>query len=50
MDKVIVKIQQDEPEKLILIAPMHTNAAWFPFLNRWSTTSLVLPPAVLALD
>ena len=50
MDKVIVKIQQEKPEKLILIAPMHTKAAWFPFLNRWSKTSLVIPPAVLALE
>ena len=50
MDKVVVKIQQEKPEKLILVAPMHTKAAWFPFLNRWSKTSLVILPAVLALE
>ena len=47
MDKVVVKIQQ---EKLILVAPMHTKAAWFLFLNRWSQTSLVMPSSQLLLE
>ena len=27
MDKVIVKIQQEKPQKLIILATMHTKAA-----------------------
>ena len=50
MDKVIVKIQQEKPNKLILLAPMHTKAAWFPFLSRWSKTSLVIPSNQLTLE
>ena len=50
MDKVVVKIQQEKPEKLILVAPMHTKAAWFPFLSRWSQTSLVIPSRQLSLE
>ena len=50
MDKVIVKIQQEKPNKLILLAPMHTKAAWFPFLSSWSKTSLVIPSNQLTLE
>ena len=50
MDKVVVKIQQEKPKRLLLVAPMHTKATWFPFVNQWSHSKMVIPTEVLQLE
>ena len=33
LDRVVVKLHQEKPQRLILVAPLHTVAAWYPTLR-----------------
>ena len=38
LDRVLLKLHQEQPSRLILVAPLHTVAAWYPTLRshaRW---------------
>ena len=50
MDKVVVKIQQERPKTLLLLVAMNSKATWFPFVNQWATTKMVIPKKVLNLQ
>ena len=49
MDRVIVKIHQERPRALILIAPKQTTAPWYPFLTKWEKTMIPIPDSKLRL-
>ena len=49
LDKVTVKIQQERPRHLLLIAPKFSKATWFPFLQLWGGTPREIPLSLLKL-
>jgi hypothetical protein len=49
LEKVMVKIQQERPQALILVAPLYPRAAWFPFLSKWAHSKMEIPLSVLQL-
>ena len=49
LDRVLVKLHQEQPQRLILVAPLHTVAAWYPTLRSHAQWVEPFPLAKLQL-
>ena len=49
LQQVCVKLLQERPTTLLLVAPVSPVASWFPTLARWAICVLPLPLAILSL-
>ena len=49
LDRVVIKLHQEKPQRLILVAPLHTVAAWYPTLRFHAQWVERIPQEMLSL-
>ena len=49
LDRFLLKVQQEKPSALLLVAPLHTVASWYPALRSHALWVKPFPPQVLEL-